>query len=338
VSRGVALSGGLLVTLARPATWPLALAAFLVRGGIVLVVLPIVVLPTPVGIGNVVGPALTAVALGGMPSEALVGAGVAIVVLLASLFGGGWLAAALEAEGASIVASDEDIAAEDVGAMVAPGSDGQPSAAGGGRTAARILAARLIANIPLLLVLAWGSVRLVRVTYGELTSPADVSTPIVWRVLQGTPEVIAAIVLAWMVGEMVGAVAARRIVLAGDGVRRALVAAVARCLRHPLSALARFWIPTVVLAVVLLPSAIAASSAWSAAAATLDVLDDPLRAMISVVALVFLWVVGLLLVGVVCAWRAAVWTIAEVRPRGTFGGSSDRRPGDWRSEGSSATL
>ena len=32
-----------------PATWPLALAAFLVRGGVVLVAVPIVVLPTPVG-------------------------------------------------------------------------------------------------------------------------------------------------------------------------------------------------------------------------------------------------------------------------------------------------
>ena len=42
----------LLVTLATPATWPLALATFLVRGGVILVLLPIVVLPTTVGLGN----------------------------------------------------------------------------------------------------------------------------------------------------------------------------------------------------------------------------------------------------------------------------------------------
>ena len=329
----MALSSGLLVTLARPATWPLALAAFLIRGGLILLVLPIVVLPSPVGIGDAVGPTLTAVALGGMPPEALIGGGAAIGLLVVWLIGGGWLAAALEAEAARIVASDDDIRA-----VVAPGSSGRLNPRGGGRTAARILAARLIANIPLVLVLAWGSVRLVVVTYGELTSPGDVSTPIVLRVLLATPEVVAAIVLAWMVGELVGAVAARRIALAGDGIGRALVTAVGTCLRHPLSALARFWVPTLVLAVVLLPSAIAAGSAWSAAAANLEAIDDPLRALISVVALVFLWVVGLLLASVVCAWRAAVWTIAEVQRRGTFGGSPDRRPGDWRTEGSSATL
>ena len=52
MSRGAALTGALLVTLATPATWPLALAAFLIRGGILLVTLPIVVLPTPVGSGQ----------------------------------------------------------------------------------------------------------------------------------------------------------------------------------------------------------------------------------------------------------------------------------------------
>ena len=49
MSRGAALSGALLVTLASPATWPLALAVFLLRGGLLVVVLPILILPTPAG-------------------------------------------------------------------------------------------------------------------------------------------------------------------------------------------------------------------------------------------------------------------------------------------------
>ena len=52
--------------------------------------------------------------------------------------------------------------------------------------------------------------------------------------------------------------------------------------------------------------------------------------LVSVVLFVAVWVVGLGLTAVVCAWRAAVWTVAGVLARGTFGGSSDRRPGDWR--------
>jgi len=333
MSRGVALGGGLRVTLVTPATWPLALAAFLIRGGIVLLVLPIVVLPSPVGLGDALGPTLTAVALGSPPPEAFIGGGLAVAGVVLWLFGGGWLAAALEAEGARIVAADEEVAA-----VLAPPAMATPVAGREGRTAGRILAARLIANIPLLVVLAWGSIRLVAVAYDELTSPLDVSTPIVLRVLLATPEVVAALVVTWMVGEMVGAVAARRIVLAGDGVGRALGTAAGTCLRHPLSALALFWLPTLVLGLVVLPSAIAAGSAWAAASAVLDEPGDPPRAVTSVLALSFLWIVGLLLASVASAWRTAVWTVAEVQREGTFGGSADRRPGDWRPEGSSATL
>ena len=40
---GGTLLAALLVTLSKPATWPLALAAFLIRGGILVILLPIVV-------------------------------------------------------------------------------------------------------------------------------------------------------------------------------------------------------------------------------------------------------------------------------------------------------
>ena len=102
--------------------------------------------------------------------------------------------------------------------------------------------------------------------------------------------------------------------------------------------MARFWIPTLTLAVVVAPSAIASGSAWSVVGTALDGAGDPLRDAVSVIALVFLWAVGLLLAAVICAWRAAIWTIEEVVRQGTFGGSTDRRPGDWREKGSSATL
>ena len=325
MSRGVALGRGLLVTLATPPTWPLALAAFLIRGGIILLVVPIVVVPTPVGLGNAFGPTLTAIALGQVPPEAVVGAGLAGLAIVAWLFGGGWLAAAVEAEGARMVAADAGsgvVRARGAGAPV-PG---------------RILAARLFAAIPFVLVVAWASFRLVLTTYNELTAPRDVTTPIVLRVLAATPEVVVAIVLAWMAAEIVGAIAARRIALAGDGVGRALLAAVGECLRHPLSVLGRFWIPTLVLGLVVVPSAVASAAAWSATADALADGGDPLRILISVVTLVVVFTVGLVLLGVVCAWRAAIWTIAEAVREGTFGGSSDRRTGDWRTERSSATL
>jgi hypothetical protein len=207
-----------------------------------------------------------------------------------------------------------------------------------GRVAVRILAARLVACVPLAVVLALGSIRLVFLTYRELTSPFDVSTPITLRVLRGAPEVVIAIVLAWMLAEIVGAVAARRITLSDAHVREALTGAVSVLVREPLSSLARFVIPAAVLLVVLVPAAVAAGAAWEAVGTVLSEAVDPLPSLLTVIVFVGLWTVGLVLVAVVCAWRAAIWTVAEVAGKGTFGGSTDRRPGHWRVVRSSATL
>ena len=138
---------------------------------------------------------------------------------------GGWFAAGLEAEGAWVVAGDEDVLPADHG----PRADGTEESEGGsaprvpppdGGVASRILVARLVATVPLGVVLALGSIRLVFVTYRELTTPLDVATPIAVRVLRGAPEVIVAVIIAWMLAEIVGAVAARRIALAGCRRRR----------------------------------------------------------------------------------------------------------------------
>ena len=305
MNRGAALIGALLVTLATPATWVTALAVFLIRGGFLVVLLPVVVLPSVVGVGNVLAPALTAVAFGSITTEFLAVTVAIVIVVLAWLLLGGWFAAALEAEGVRIVMADDEVA-QLVGELPAT-----PSAAPRrGHDADRILAARLLAFVPLGLALAVGSVRLVSVAYRELTSPIDVATPVLLRVVRASPEVIAALLLTWMVGEILSAMAARRIVLAGDGVFAALRGAVGTALRHPLSTLARFWMPTLVLVAVLLPSMLAAGAAWGALRGVLGAWVDPAGVLVGVALFVGLWAIGLLLVAVVCAWRAAIWTVS----------------------------
>ena len=321
----------LLVTLATPATWALALATFLIRGGIVVVLLPIVVLPTTVGLGNVFGPILRSVAFGSIPIEIIAGAALVGTATVAWLLGGGWLAAASEAHGAWIVERQPDVTAT-VGGPVPVG----PTLASGpemtiprqtGSVAARILTARLIAAIPFGVVLAVGSIRLIFVAYRELTAPVDVATPIVVRVLRGSPEVVVGVVLAWMATEVVGAVAARRIAMTDTRIGRALRCGVSALVREPVASLSRFWLPTLVLIGIAVPAAVAAGSSWDAVGSSLGRHGDPIQSFLAVVVFVGLWVVGLTLIGVVCAWRAAVWTLAEVSHKGTFGGSADRRPG-----------
>lgn len=302
MSSRAALADALLVTLATPATWPLALATFLLRGGLLLVVLPIVVLPSPVSLGNVLGPALTTVVLGGLPVDLAVGIGLVAFGVVAWIVVGGLIAGTLEAETVRFVAEQDEVA----GSMIPDRGDKAAVL-----VAIRVLGARLLAHAPTAIALIWGSTRLVGVAYRELTNPSDVVSPIAIRVLRGAPEVVVAVVVLWMFGEIVGGLAARRIVLADAGVRRALREAVLTTLRQPVAVLVRFLVPAAGLVVILLPAAAAASVTWAAVRGAMTSAVGPLGATLSVVLFVALWMVGLLLIGVTSAWRAAVWSVIE---------------------------
>ena len=63
------LGASLLAVLARPSTWAFGLLGFLVRGGWLLVVAPIVVVPTPIGLANIVAPVLEDIAFGRRTTE-----------------------------------------------------------------------------------------------------------------------------------------------------------------------------------------------------------------------------------------------------------------------------
>jgi hypothetical protein len=321
VSAGVALSA-LLVTLARSATWPLALAAFLLRGGLLLVALPIVVLPSPVGLGNLLAPTLMALAFQGVSVAMAAAIGLLVLAIVGWLVVGGLVAAMLEADGARIVAAADDLAGDADASLPPVLRAAAPAARPHRRIAARILAVRILAHVPTGIALIWGTARLVVVAYGELTSPVDVTSPIALRVLRGAPEVVVALVGLWMIGEIVGGLAARRVSLAGAGVRQALRDAAAASLRHPVTVLVGFWVPTAGLALVVAPFALAAMAAVRAVRAALRLTSDPSGATVAVVLFVTIWLVGLALIAVTSAWRSAVWTVAHgevwgrVRQRG----------------------
>ncbi|HEY8817341.1 MAG TPA: hypothetical protein VIM25_00775 [Candidatus Limnocylindrales bacterium] len=149
MNRGGVLTRALLFAASSPAIWPLALATFLLRGGIVILALPILVLPTPAGLANVFAPTLTALVFGSISMEVYVVGGLATAGLVVWLAVGGWVAAVLEAEAARIVALDEGVHAS------------RPRPLARSHVAGRILAARLVALVPLAIALALGSVRIV---------------------------------------------------------------------------------------------------------------------------------------------------------------------------------
>lgn len=324
MSLGAVLRSSLLSTLAHPLAWPVALAGFLVRGGIVVFLLPIVALPSPVAISDRIAPTLSSIVLGGATIQLaiLIGSicalGVAMVLLLA------WFAAATEAALVRDAPAWDEL---DPARPAAPHRRGESG---------RILSARLVAHLPFAIALVWGSVRIVDAAYRELSRPVDTDTPIVLRVIGSVPEVMAVLVVTWVIGQVVGAMAARRVVLLGASWAGSLRSAVVECLRRPIQVFVLFLVPALALLVVLLPTAAATSSTWERARVAIGEPVGALEGVLTVCAFVGLWLGGLVLVSMVCAWRAAAWTLdAEQR---TFGVTGPVRPGDWSDSEASATL
>ncbi len=264
-------------------------------------------------------------------------AGVAAIVVL--VVGGGLAAAAIEVELIRIVAADEEVTGAE-GSDPLPTASPPPAAPTGpqGRTL-RVLAVRLAALAPLIAALLFGAARIVAVTYAELTLPSDVTIPIAWRVLASVPDAILVVGIAWIAGEVVAARATRRVVLGSPSIARALAGGVHDAIRHPIETAGLYLVPSIALLLVLVPSAVAATVAWTGLRTALVPPSNPLVVALALFVFVALWAGGLALAGVVCAWRQAAWTVAWVRPgRGTFGGSVNGRPGDWNAAETSGTL
>lgn len=342
---GATLVTSLLATLAHPQTWILALASFLVRGGIIVFLIPIFVLPTPVGLANLTGPTVVGFVLGGLSIGLLALLVFSVVIVIAWIVLGGFLAATLEIEGIRIVAADEDVAASAPSADDAAAAEWRVAVASTPddafdptRQALRILAARMALLFPLLVAVIWASARTVAATYAELTLPSDVTIPIAWRIVADVPDAIVVVLIVWLIGEILGGIAARRIALDGASIAGGLAGAATQSLRHPIRTLGLFGLPAALLLLVVVATGGAASVAWDGLRSAL-VDRNVVTAAVLLIVFVALWAGGLALASVVSAWRQAAWTVDAVR-RGhrTFGGSPNRRPGDWKAEGGSGRL
>lgn len=289
------------VVLERPTLVPVALAGFLVRGGIVALGLPILVLPTPVGLATIFGPDIVSVALAG-PNPGIVRLVVTGAVLLGAwLVLGGFLGAAAD------VACIEAAASERRGDWRVPVEGSRPVPRW--RLIVRVLVVRWLAHLPLLVALAWGVVRIIEATYAELVLPSDTATPLVLRVLGASPDAVIGVVGTWLLGEAWGGWAARFVVLDGRSSGSALWAAVRWCARAPARALGALVAATTALGVALAASAAASAMVWSVLRPVVRIDPGGAGAAVAVVLLVGVWLVGVWLVGVVVAWRAVAWTL-----------------------------
>ncbi len=280
------------LTLRHPGWWAISLAAFLVRGGVVAVALPILALPTISAVSTAVAPFIGEVALGSPTASALVVLVATLVLVSGLIVGTGLLGAWLD-----IALLEETL---DVPL------DGRAGVASGRLRSG--LNARLTPHVLSAVAMAVAAVQLVDATYQELTSPSG-DAPLIVRVLERTPVALVAVLVAWAIAEAIGGLALRSYVTAG-----AADASVPRALRLGLRNLLRpTGLATLVLTNVVILG-IAATVGLLTSAAWADVRGLPLDAAwapqqaAALVLFVVAWAVGLWALGVGLAWRATAWT------------------------------
>jgi hypothetical protein len=291
------LGAAFVTTLVRPASWAFGLAGFLAGGGIVIVAWPILVLPTPTGLQNALGGPVSTLVFGGVsPTLALLFLA-CFVALVAAVVGGTWIGAWAERQGIAVTleaAADEGFAASTL-------PDDAPGAG-------RVALVRLLSLLPVLVVLGYAWAPVYDAAYRQLIVPDELVTPLPIRVMRDVPELIAAVLLTWLLTDAAAAVAVRRLLLERRSVLRAWALGWVDIVRRPGRVLGVALAGLAVLVLLLGPSLLASSVGWSRVR---DVVVDgrsPLAAVMVVLTWVAMWLGGLVLAGVAAAFRSAAWT------------------------------
>jgi hypothetical protein len=297
-----------------------ALVGFLIRGGIVLIALPSVVLPSVIGIAGATG--VDYISISGEPTQWLVE-----VVLGASVAAVVWLTVA------GLVGSLVDVWLVDMALDARrPATRGRlplPRMA----LLVRLLAIRMICLVPLAIALVWAAGQIFSATYDELTTPTNLATPLPLRVVFAATSAVTVVAAAWLVTETIAAIAIRRQILAGNGIWRSLGGAAWQLVRRPVSTLLTVFISysTSVVAVGLALVATATAFDWCRIAARntepiavkLGIGDfsatrdfRPVAFALAAVAVALAWAAALVLSGVASAWRSAAFTheVADALP------------------------
>ncbi|HEX5465385.1 MAG TPA: hypothetical protein VFW92_01790, partial [Candidatus Limnocylindrales bacterium] len=180
-----------------PGAWAIALAGWLVRGGLLVILLPLLSLPSPVGLSVLFGPDI--VDANGLSARIrgllTVAALVALVLLILALLASAWLerAAAERAAAAGLAAGPSAPQRE---------AAARPALAG-------LMAIGFVSLAPLAAALAAVTGQIVSATTAELIFPSRVDVPLAVRVVQGAWSGVALLAVAIVVADLFHAVAVR---------------------------------------------------------------------------------------------------------------------------------
>jgi hypothetical protein len=322
-----AIKAAAAIVRARSGLLAIGLLGFLARGGAIVFVLPIVVLPTPTGVSNFIGSqALTA----GGPSEGL------IWLLAAALAG----AMVLILAGTVIGAAADLLLLREAATFVRPrdrwagGPQGRPSSSTPSLALnpgllLRLTLVRLLWMLPVAVAAVWAASRLVDAAYHQLILPDDLTVPLAIRVLRDAADAAAVVTVTWLLAETFAGLAARRLILGGGSIARAIGWAIVAPLRRPLTTAATLLLGTAGLVLAVVPPLLLANLLWRRLQVLLDGDQPAALTLVTISSFVAVWGLGLLLVALLATWRSLAWSF-EVLRAGRPGGLPERteRPVD----------
>lgn len=293
---GGPLGAGARIALGVPGLWPVGLAGFLARGGIVLFALPIVALPSVVGLTTFIGP--NSVTAAGLAPRLMTLIAVTTAILVA------WVVLATLAGAATDrVLIREVVATRPTSGAVLRAPD---------RDLPTIFVIRLVCLVPFALGVAVGGARLGQVAYQELVLPTDSSAPFAVRVLVAAPEIVGLLVVTWLISELIGAISVRLAMRDDRSALGSLGGALSWIVRHPFRSLGTLLLTVLGSVLIVAPLIAISIAAW---AWVRDLLMTDVRPSVGLLGsslFVALWLIGLLVAGVVATWRSAAWSLAVV--------------------------
>ncbi len=298
-----------------------ALAGFMLRGGIVVLAVPSAVLPSVIGLAGAVG--VNAFGIDGRPMPPFFEL-VAIVSVLAAV----WLLAAM------VVGSLIDVWLIETALNPNGRSLRSPRPPPRLEQLLGLAGIRAICLVPLAIALAWAGSRIYTAAYNELTIPSNLAVPLPVRTVLAATDAVAVVMVVWLLEETIGAIAVRRLVLTGCGIWRAIGGAVLQLVRRPVTSAA-----TVLLSY--LASALAMAAGLGLTAVAFDWFRVAARTqqpiplslaigqfsttrdfrtavfLLAALAVGVAWVAASTLAGMASAWRSAALTgeVAEATSR-----------------------
>jgi hypothetical protein len=289
-----------------------ALAGFLLRGGIVLLMLPSVVLPSVLGLAAATG--VQAFGIDGRPTPWLFE-----VAVMVSLAVGLWLALAVTIGSLIDVWLIEAALGRDERAA------GRPRPLPDLRIVLDLAGIRAVCLVPLVGTIFWAGSRVYDTVYRELTTPTDLATPLPLRVVEDAADAILVVALIWLASEVIAAIAVRRLVLLDAGIWRSIAGAFVHVTRRPVSSASTVIVTfgASIVATGLAMASTAVTFDWCRVAArspqplpltvglgSLTATRDfrPVVFILATMALAAAWVATLAVSGIASAWRSAALT------------------------------